>query len=172
MPQFEGGWELVDGKLVEKTVPTGKHSLIARRLIRAQDRFDPDEKQGFMLQETSVKLGPHNIPLPDLCFWKAERSLKPDDGAMPRPDLAVEVHSPSDLKGNAALTRAMLKVKRLLEAGVPLVWVVYPNRQVAEVYQSAAGFEAGPVQVAGIADILDGAEVIPGFKVALQDLFS
>lgn len=173
LPQFSGGWELIDGQLERKLVPGGEHALICANVrddFRDYNRSQP-KSLGFMLQETSVKLGPHTSPIPDLSFWKAQRGVKVIKGAMPLPDLAVEVHSPSDLKSGTTLKAAMVKVENLLDAGVPIVWVVYPNRQEVEIYHAARGFQAGPVQVIGIGGELDGEDVIPGYRLPVSKLF-
>jgi Uma2 family endonuclease len=65
----------------------------------------------------------------------------------------------------------MLKVEKLLEGGVSIVWVVYPNRQQVEVYHAGQAYQAGPVQTLGLADSLDGEDVIPGFKLTVAALF-
>ena len=173
LPEFDERYELTDGRLVEKTVPGGKHALIARRLIQAYDRFDPNGAIGLMLQETSVVLGPRNSPTPDVSFWKAERNVVVTDKAMPLPDLAVEIHSPGDLQSATALAGAMIKVQKLLDAGVPIVWVIYPPQTKVEVYHAGQSYEKGPVQTFTLMDdTLDGEAVIPGFRVALAELFN
>jgi Uma2 family endonuclease len=65
----------------------------------------------------------------------------------------------------------MLKVEKLLEGGVSIVWVVYPNRQQVEVYHAGRAYQSGPVQTLGLADSLDGEDVIPGFKLTVAALF-
>ena len=48
-----------------------------------------------------------------------------------------------------------------------LVWVVYPDKQMAKVY------EAGQRVKTILADgSLDGGRVLPGFKLSLKDIFT
>src|SRR5687767_6610164 len=103
LPEFGEDYDLIDGRLVKRPMSSGRHSKIAKLILLAYDRFDPDEKVGIMLQEASIRLEPGNVPKPDVSFWKAERNISVDDTIMPRPDLAVEVHSPSDLKSPSDL---------------------------------------------------------------------
>jgi Uma2 family endonuclease len=77
------------------------------------------------------------------------------------PDLAVEVVSPSDLA-----TDLDRKLVEYVEAGVSLVWVVYPETRRAFVFSSAT-----EVRILSASDELDGGAVIPGFRLALTRLF-
>ena len=77
------------------------------------------------------------------------------------PDLAVEVVSPTDLA-----EELMDKVAEYFQAGVRLVWVVYPRLRLIHVYESLT-------QVRGLtaADELDGGAVLPGFRTPVAALF-
>lgn len=171
LPEFSDRYDLLDGKLVKKAVPGVEHSAIIDIIRDAMKSYDPSRRYGFSLQETSVRLGPKNAPTPDISYWKAERRVKITPKAGPRPDLAVEIHSPGDLQSAGALAGAMVKVEKLVEAGVSIVWVIYPDRQKVEIYHAGRPFGAGPVQTLGPDDNLDGEEIIPGFRLAIATLF-
>ncbi len=169
LPEFGERYELVDGRLIKKPMPTGRHALIADSIRDAIKAFDPKKKLGYSLQEASIRLGPNSSPIPDVSYWKAERNIKPDDQAMPLPDLAVEVLSPSDVAGPVALKSAMVKVKKLVNAGVSIVWVVNPKTKTVEVYR--AGQPDQPSAILSEKEKLDGESVIPGFELQVGDLF-
>ncbi len=76
------------------------------------------------------------------------------------PDLAVEVVSPTDRAKDIAD-----KVANYLSAGT-LLWYVYPDEQQVKVYAPGQ-----PVKTLGLKDVLEGDPVLPGFKLALQDVF-
>ncbi|MBZ0315483.1 MAG: Uma2 family endonuclease [Anaerolineae bacterium] len=78
------------------------------------------------------------------------------------PNFAVEVKSPSD-----KLPKLRTKVAYYLSNGTRLVWLVIPDKRLVEVYRPDE-----PVLVCGEDDFLDGANVLPGFKVAVKDLFA
>ncbi len=168
MPQFNEGYELVDGRLLLKDMPNPEHSLIARIVTRAYDRFDPNEQSGRMLQEISVKLNVKNTPAPDVAFWKADRKPSRSQTAADPPDLAIEIWSPHDLDTTKRQQAARDKVRRYLEAGVPLVWAINPANQTVEVYRLG---QPQPAQVLSINDALDGENLIPGFRLELKLLF-
>lgn len=101
---------------------------------------------------------------PDFAFIQASRVTP---GAIGRdwvrvvPDLVVEVVSSGDRP------RAIgAKVRMWLDAGVWLVWVVYPTRKRGVVHRS--GVE--PVTL-GVDDQLDGADVVPGFTAQVATIF-
>jgi Uma2 family endonuclease len=77
------------------------------------------------------------------------------------PDLAVEVLSPSNMP--AAIHA---KVADYLAAGTRRVWVVDPETQIVTVYASLLS----PL-VRGEDDMLDGEDVILGFKSRVVEIF-
>jgi Uma2 family endonuclease len=100
--------------------------------------------------------------IPDVAFVSEKRQPEPSDrayGQVP-PDLAVEVLSPSNDPG-----KMRLKVVNYLAVGTT-VWVVDPDRKLVEVY--APGQPAQTVRLDGA---LDGGDVLPGFTLAVKDIF-
>jgi Uma2 family endonuclease len=168
LPEFGERYDLIDGKLVKKPMPAGEHGQIIDIIRDEIKSFDPKKKLGYSLQEVSVRLGPRNAPIPDISYWKAERNVKPSKSAMPLPDLAVEVLSPSDVASLTALKSALVKVRKLIQANVPIVWVVNPKEKTVEVYHAG---QLQPIEVLGEGQELDGENVIPGFKLAVKNLF-
>ncbi len=169
LPEFGERYDLVEGKLVKRPMPGGEHGYIADLIRDAIKLYDPQKKFGYSLQEVSVRLGPRSAPTPDISYWKAERKVKPIKEAMPMPDLAIEIHSPGDTVSPSALQSAMLKVHRLVSAGVPIVWAVNSALKTVEIYH--AGQPDHPAFTLSSDDELDGEDVIPGFKLKVDELF-
>ena len=106
---------------------------------------------------------PDNIRSPDVSFVAAGRFAdgRPPVGFIPfAPDLAVEVLSPSDRRGDV-----LEKVGEYLDAGTRLVWVIDPEKRMAVVYRSLTD-----IRVIAEADVLDGEDVVPGFACPLKDV--
>jgi Uma2 family endonuclease len=103
--------------------------------------------------------------VPDAAFIAYERQPNlPDRGYNPNPpNLAVEVVS--DETSARELDRLMTKVGNFVAAGT-MVWVFYPQAQVARVHAPGQ-----PIQVIERDGILDGGDVLPGFKFSLSDIF-
>ncbi len=75
--------------------------------------------------------------------------------------LAVEVLSPSD-----STSEVIAKIEMYQEAGIPLIRVVDPQKTTITVI--AAG---RPTMVLKPGDILEGGDVLPGFTVAMTEIF-
>ncbi len=162
LPESSGRFELIDGMLEEKPMPKRNHNRVSRLLMRAYDQFDPEEKVGMLEQETSVQIGPNYAPFPDLSYWIADRKPAIDVGVAPYPDLAVEIQS-----DNQPVSQLLAKARRYLEAGVRMVWIIQPTKQIAAVLRQGQT-DYTTVQPTGE---LDGEDVIPGFKLAISKLF-
>lgn len=104
--------------------------------------------------------GPDTVYVPDVaCIRRGRLPAGP-------PDLAVEVVSPNDRPREVAE-----KAAAYLALGVRLVWVVDPPTRTATVYRPGA--DPVPLAPDGVLDgVLDGAEVVPGFRLPLPDLFA
>jgi Uma2 family endonuclease len=77
------------------------------------------------------------------------------------PDLVVEVRSPNDTQ-----PKVLHKVQDYLTAGARAVWVADPQAQTITVHQR----DQQP-QVFAAADTLTAEDIIPGFRVLVQDMF-
>ncbi len=100
---------------------------------------------------------------PDVAYIASEKqaALPYEQGYNPNPpDLAVEVVSPSESD-----RRRSIKVANYLAAGT-LVWVVYPPAREVEVYQPGEA-----VKIVSLDGTLDGGAVLPGFTLAVRDIF-
>lgn len=156
-------YELVDGAI--RVSPGGaRHSAVAVRVAIRLHAFATEHRLGEAFESSvGFRLPGGNVRSPDASFVAAGRfsgDKPPDDFPDLAPDLAVEVVSPGDRP------RYVLdKVGEYLEAGVHLVWVIDPRRARAVVYRSLSD-----VRELGPDDVLDGEDVLPGFRCALRDV--
>jgi Uma2 family endonuclease len=114
---------------------------------------------GFLLTSE-----PDTVRAPDVAFISRERipAGLSRRGYFPgAPDLAVEVISPNDL-----YTDVDEKVGEWLEHGTRLVFVVNPRRQTVAVHRPGQ-----PVRILTVEDTMDGEDVVPGWSLAVRDLF-
>ena len=158
--------ELIDGVLVEKTLGYVE-SLLAVRIIQVLAAFVDAHDSGVVLGEAgTLKILPHQVRIPDVCFiaWERfpNRQLPREPIPALAPDLAVEVLS----EGNTD-QEMRRKLHDYFTAGVRLVWYVDPRTRSAKSYTA----EDQCVEVAE-AQNLSGGEVLPGFELSLHQLFA
>ncbi len=158
--------ELVDGLLVEKAM--GYHeSFLALQLAFFLDAFVAPKKLGLIAGEAGMlKLSSGLVRIPDVSFisWARVPGGKVPKEPIPQlaPDLAVEVLSKSN-----TVAEMKRKLKDYFKAGVSLVWIIDPETRTVAVHTS-------PKTIVPLSesDTLDGGDVLPGFTLALRDLFA
>lgn len=70
--------------------------------------------------------------------------------------------------GNTA-TEMSRKVELLAKHGTTLIWIVHPSTKTVDVYQVLD--DTVKVEFLSIKDTLTGGDILPGFELALSDLF-
>ncbi|MGH7476567.1 MAG: Uma2 family endonuclease [Longimicrobiales bacterium] len=157
--------ELVRGRMVREPRPGGVHGEVVMRLVSALNEHVRSNGLGRVLVETGFRLPGEQATVrgPDSAFIAAERlPPRPPVGFWTlAPDLAVEVVSPSD-----RWTAVEDKVEQYLTAGTRQVWVIDPFAGRAHIYGPGAH-----AQVLGAGDTIQGGDLLPGFRLALAELF-
>jgi Uma2 family endonuclease len=158
--------ELVEGVLLEKAVGFTE-SRLAVFLLELLNAFVRPNNLGIVTgPDGTVELMPGLVRIPDVAFTRWDRlpGRRCPAAPVPRlaPNLAVEVLSRTNTPGEMAVKR-----QDYFTAGVELVWEIDPDARTVRVYTSA-------IQVVTLTsgDTLDGGVVLPGFTLALQDLFA
>ena len=159
--------ELVDGTLVEK--PVGwMEARIAMVLAIALGNFINPRKLGYLAgAEGMLRMKGGRIRLPDISFVSVE-DVPPGtvpNQAVPElpPTLAVEVISEDN---TAAEMRQ--KLKEYFGSGSRLVWMIYPRTRTVDVFEQ---LQEQPTRTLTVADVLDGGSVLPGFSIAVAEIF-
>jgi Uma2 family endonuclease len=158
-------YELVDGVLVEKDMGM-RESIIASKCGQYLWNHLDDNDLGIVFTaDGPIRIRVGRIRFPDVGFISWERlpgqELPEDSISDAIPDLAIEVIS----KGNTA-KELDLKLRDYFNAGVRLVWFIYPKTQTAVVYTSPTSKKELSKDQA-----LDGGKVLPGFSLPLKTLF-
>lgn len=155
--------ELVNGEIIEK-MPTEEHGIIVLNIggeIRIYLKSNPVGRVGVEIRHRNPD-DDYNDRLPDISFTADTMTPVVKEGAVLRfPDLAVEVKSPTD---SYRLMRE--KAAYYLANGVKLVWLVYPEKRIVDVYRAD-----GEIQILAESDALGGGDVLPGFTMPVSDIF-
>jgi Uma2 family endonuclease len=161
-------YEVVDGQIVDNPPMGARESILASFL---QDLMGPVARLGrlgrvatetlFLLDRTRKLKRRPDVAFVSTKSWSLKREVPDTEAWGVIPDLAVEVIS----KSNSANAVAS-KIEEYFQAGVRLVWVIYPATNKIYVYDSPTR-----VRILELGDELDGGEIIPGFSVPLSTLF-
>jgi Uma2 family endonuclease len=159
--------ELSDGELITMPPPGYERGLIVANLIGAIKPFVKAQGLGAVLSNSGFTIGrdPDTVLAPDIAYVQATApSAAPPPRGYPEflPDLVFEIVSPSD---NAAYVQR--KVQKYLSAGVSMVVVIWPLTRTVSVHHT----EGSSVMLSET-DQLSFGEIIPGFSVAVNDLFA
>lgn len=166
MPQFEKGYELMKGVIVEMAPSGTEHFILAGWLTYLLTAFVEQNDLGVVGGAEGgfiLSADPDTVRAPDVGFIAKARLVTPTPkGFFPGPpDLAVEVVSPGDRAGDVHD-----KVIEYLEAGTRLVWVVYPSSKTVVVHTPDA-----ETRILHIDGVLEGGDVLPGLALPVRDVF-
>ncbi len=172
LPDDRWTYELVQGVLVRMPLSSGRASSIGYRLGARLGTYVEDNGLGVITGEQGgYRLDPAHPRdtevAPDVAFVRADRVPPPAspayDEAWPlAPDLAVEVASKNQYAPGMGA-----KARLYLAFGTRLVWVVWPRYQRVDVWHPG---DETP-RALGVADTLDGEDVVPGFTYPIARLF-
>ena len=160
-------YEILDGVRVEIPAMGAYENILATLLAGWLNEFARPRKIGLAVTEVLFRLDGDSLSRrPDVAFvtydrWNANDVARENAWDV-IPNLAVEIVSRTNFAEE--IERKMLEY---FSAGVQLVWVIYP--EVKRVYAYSSPTHVRPI---GVTDVLDGGEVLPGFRLPLADLFA
>jgi Uma2 family endonuclease len=167
MPENDKFTELVNGVIVRLQPQGFAHGVLSSRISYEISAFVHERHlQGYVLGFGAgyiLSRNPDTVRTTDGAF--ISKSKLPD--GLPNfffptaPDLAFEVIS---LDHRADLLQE--KIEQYLQAGTQLEWVFYPKTRTVEVHTPDGS------HTVDINGVLDGAPVLPGFKLAVRDVFA
>jgi Uma2 family endonuclease len=165
LPDNGYDYEIVDGELIMSPKNNPEHGGICVRISSPMHLFARKHKLGEVWDSnTGFWMINRNLRAPDISFVTEARlkSLRPlksfFEGA---PDLAVEVLSSTNTR------REMdRRLRDFFESGTQIVWIIDPERQMAEVCYSLTNRK-----LIGPGGALEGEHLLPGFTLPLDSLF-
>ena len=169
IPEELSGYELVDGELVPVTPSMRRHSWLAVQLSGRLYEHVEEVHTGAVYQDVWCRLklprDPEQLRAPDVGWFSDDKLTEAGDDEIFQfpPDLVIEVHSPTNRKRAGDFQR---RVRDFLDAGVALLWVIYPDAGYAMVHRPD-----GSARMVREDGVLDGEDVLPGSRVELGELF-
>lgn len=159
--------ELVKGVVIEMPPPSFRYCEVCANIAGELRQYVKARQLGRVVSNDAgivTDRDPDSVRGADVAYFSYERlprTVRPDPYPEVAPELVFEVRSPSDR------TRALMaKVLEYLDAGVKVVCVVDPEREVV-----SAHTDDEFARVLNAADELTLPEVFPDFRVAVRSFF-
>jgi Uma2 family endonuclease len=168
MPDDCFRYELIKGELIRKPLRWHIHGRLALCIAVPLYQHVLAHNLGIVYAAGTgflIHRNPDTVRAPDAAFIRERR--RDDAGEIEgywagAPDLVVEIVSPADSVGIVED-----KVAEWIEAGSRLVWVVSLNLHTVTVYRTLT-----EIVVLTENDMLDGGDVVPGFRIAVAEIFA
>jgi Uma2 family endonuclease len=133
IPETKPASEFINGKIVQKPMPQGKHSAIRSELLQAIDRPLKAQKLARAFPELRCTFGGRSI-LPDVSVFKTDRIPRDPDGTVANdfeiaPDWTIEILSPDQRH-----TKVVKNIVHCLQHGTLLGWLIDPEDRTVFTY--------------------------------------
>lgn len=165
------GYEYVGGRLVPVSPANALHGRVMGEVARRLGNFVHEHGGGRVYIDAGFVLrlpgDPERMRGPDVAFV-ADATIAAAGGESEErflravPELAVEVFSPTNERDPHEFHQ---RVRDLLDAGVRVLWVIYPRARYAVVHRVD-----GSARMVREGDDLEGLDVLPGLRIRLGEL--
>jgi Uma2 family endonuclease len=163
LPETEPASEYINGKIIQKPMPQGKHSIIQRELSFALTlAFRPTGiAQAF--PELRCTFGDRSL-IPDIAVFRSERIPRDLDGQVSNsfnlpPDWTIEILSPSQ-----SYSRVTRNVIHCLNHGSEMGWIIDPAESLIFTYGSgkAVSVFEDPAESLPTPEFAEAVKLTPG----------
>ncbi len=165
-PETEPASEYIDGQIVQKPMPQGKHSTIQGEFVTAINTVVKPQRVARAFPELRCSFSGRSI-VPDISVFLWDRIPRDQNGAVANvfqiaPDWVIEILSPDQSQ-----TKVTKKILNCLNYGTQMGWLIDPEEQTVFVYL--------PNQQPQVFEQMDEELPIPSFaselRLTLGDLF-
>lgn len=133
LPETEPVSEFIDGQIIQKPMPKGRHSAIGTELPPAINQTLRTEKIARAFSELRCVFGDRAI-VPDIAVFVWERIARDSDGKVANefyapPDWMIEILSPDQNQ-----TKLVKKILHGFQHGTQMGWIINPDELSIFVY--------------------------------------
>jgi Uma2 family endonuclease len=134
LPETKPASEYIDGEIVQKPMPQGKHSLLRMKLLTFINSALMESKIAIAFPELRCTFGGRSI-VPDVVVLKNENIPKDEDGEVANvvttaPDWVIEILSPDQ-----STTKVIKNILHCLDNGTEVGGLIDPAEKTILVYQ-------------------------------------
>jgi Uma2 family endonuclease len=158
--------EYIDGQIIQKPMPKGKHSAIQGELIPTINAVVKSQHIARAFPELRCTFG-HRSTVPDIAVFEWNRIPRDTNGEVANvftaaPDWTIEILSPEQSQ-----TKVTKNILYCLQHGTHMGWLIDPDEKTVFVYQ--------PQQETAVFDDPETLLLVPSFarqlQLTVQDLF-
>ncbi|KAB8316182.1 Uma2 family endonuclease [Tolypothrix campylonemoides VB511288] len=133
LPETKPASEYVDGQIIQKPMPQGKHSTVQTELSPAINAIVKPQRIARAFTELRCTFGGRSI-VPDIAVFTWERIPRDENGEIANvfqaaPDWVIEILSPDQSQ-----TKIIKKILHCLEYETQMGWLIDPQEQSVFVY--------------------------------------
>jgi Uma2 family endonuclease len=166
LPETKPASEYIDGEIIQKPMPQGKHSKLQGKLVTTINDIVEEQKIALALPELRCTFGGRSI-VPDVVVFAWDKIPLDEDGDIANvfaaaPDWTIKILSPDQSQ-----TKVTGKILHCLKYGTKLGWLVDPGEKSVLVYPPGQQ----PELLEQPEDILPVPDLVKDFRLTVDDLF-
>jgi Uma2 family endonuclease len=159
IPETKPAGEYIDGKIIQKPMPQGKHSRFQGKLVSRINAVVEDPRVALAFPELRCTFGGRST-IPDISVFTWDRLPIDEQGDLENtfttpPDWTIEILSPDQSQ-----TKVVRNILHCLNHGCQLGWLIDPEDRSVFIYP--------PGQQTIFVENLDDWLIVPEFASALQ----
>lgn len=167
LPETKPASEYIDGQIIQKPMPQGKHSVIQGELVTAINGRVKSQRIARAFPALRSTFGGRST-VPDIAVFLWNRIPRDQNGEVANifpaaPDWTIEILSPDQSQ-----TKVTKNVLHCLQHGTQMGWLIDPDEQTVFVYC--------PKQEPEVLDKPDQIIPVPSFasglQITIQDMFA
>ncbi len=167
LPETKPAKEYIDGQIIDKPMPQGKHSAIQGEFLASINGIMKPKRIARAFPELRCTFGDRSI-VPDVVVLTWDHILRDENGEIANlftiaPDWTIEILSPDQSQ-----TKVTKNILHCLRYGTEMGWLIDPNEQTVLIYR--------PKQETEIFDKLDLILPVPSFakeiNLTVKDVFA
>ncbi len=166
LPETKPASEYVDGRIIQKPMPQGKHSKLQGRLVTAINQIVEDQKIALAFPELRCTFGGRSI-VPDIAVFAWDRIPVDDNGDIANvfpicPDWTSEILSPDQ-----SPTKVTGNILHCLKHGCQMGWLIDPEERSILIYPSGQQ----PEFLQEEQDVLPAPNLVCDLQLIVTDMF-
>ncbi|QSJ17441.1 Uma2 family endonuclease [Nostoc sp. UHCC 0702] len=135
LPETKPASEYIDGQIIQKPMPQGKHSLIQGELVPTINFVVKPQRLARAFPELRCTFGGRSI-VPDIAVFVWSKIPRDEKGEVANtfpipPDWTIEILSPDQNQ-----TKVTKNILHCLKHGTQIGWLIDPTEQTVFVYRS------------------------------------